>query len=73
MTIRIAKRLPRKLKKKIIKEFGRGTYYDLIKNPNVIYQAKIISYLTDKGFVDRYEGHSIFFSMDIETNGLINN
>ena len=57
-----SKRFPRKLKKEIIKKFGRVNYYRLLCS-QVFIQPKIILYYTESGVLQKYEGHQLFYQI----------
>ena len=57
-----SKRFPRKLKKEIIKKFGRTNYFLLLCG-NIFIQPKIIVEYTEKGVIHKNYGHQLFYHL----------
>ena len=58
------RRLPRKLKKSVIKKFGRRIYIDYTKNDNIIYKARIDVDMTNGKFKDIFKGYQFFYKIE---------
>ena len=56
------KKLPRKLKKKLIARFGREAVKKIISG-EVIYKAKLTTEITDRGLKIQYGGKTLFMKI----------
>lgn len=64
MTIQNPKRIPRKIKKVIIKKFGRHSYKKLFEDDRMCYMAKIVGYFNlDNTVKEKYLGHTMFYDI----------
>ena len=58
--IKNPKKIPRKLKKEVIKKWGKERYF-LIINGIVSVQPNIMSYLSDNGFISIFKGNYFLY------------